>query len=375
MDGKQIQDHLLAHGISPESIVHKGEQRIKLSFEKNAAIAELIKRLPGRKWSQTLKSWHIPREKELLQQLVKNLEETNTITRAPEKAAVRPEPVIHAVPEWVADYKRHLKLRGRSENTQRNYTSNILQFYAHFQQTELKDLTKKQVEEYLEHLYDEHKLGPSAMNVTINAIKFLYEQVWDCPRTVYHLPRPKKPHLLPAFFNENEIEKMFNSIHNIKHKVILFTAYAAGLRVSEIVNLKVTDIYSGSMQIRVENAKGRKDRMVMLSETLLNILRTYFKKYQPKYWMFEGQFGGAYSVRSVQEILKKAKSAANIRHKGSVHALRHSFATHLLEGGTDIRIIQELLGHASLNTTQIYTHVTSKTKQKIVSPLDKLNLD
>ena len=130
-----------------------------------------------------------------------------------------------------------------------------------------------------------------------------------------------------------------------------------------------------NVQLRIENAKGNKDRMVPLSAVLLNILRKYYTMYKPKHWVFEGQKGESYSTRRVQEIMKKAKSQAKINHKGSVHALRHSFATHLLEGGTDIRIIQELLGHSNLNTTQIYTHVASKTKQKIISPLDKLNLD
>jgi site-specific recombinase XerD len=168
---------------------------------------------------------------------------------------------------------------------------------------------------------------------------------------------------------------MFNSITNLKHKVILFVGYSAGLRVSEIVNLKISDIYSGSMQIRIEQGKGKKDRMVMLSEKVLVLLRAYYTKYKPVYWLFEGPKGEQYSVRSVQQILKRAKSLAGIVHKGSVHTLRHSFATHLLEGGTDLRLIQELLGHTSIKTTVIYTHITDTSKAKVKSPLDKLNLN
>jgi len=388
MEGNQILQAFIALGIIPESIDYKGEQRIKLLFAFNKQLNDFVRKIPGIKWSRTHNAWHIPKSKALLIQITEEWTQNNpqpginpitTPKKEPDAVAIvtnqqiKKDPAL--LPDWYADYLRNLKLKNSAENTIKNYTSAIKQFYAYYKHLPTKEITKRQIELYLEYLYDHRKQGPSALNLTINAIKFLYEQVWDLPRTVYHLPRPKMPKKLPAFFHESEIEKMFNSIKNLKHKVILFSAYSAGLRVSEIVNLKISDIHSGSRQLLIENAKGHKDRMVPLSEVLLNVLRTYYTKYKPKHWLFEGQKGESYSTRSVQEIMKKAKLLAKINHKGSVHALRHSFATHLLEGGTDIRIIQELLGHSSLNTTQIYTHVASKTKQKIISPLDKLNLD
>ncbi len=164
-------------------------------------------------------------------------------------------------------------------------------------------------------------------------------------QTVYDLPRAKKPFQLPAVFAEEEVKQLIAATENLKHKSMLCLAYAGGLRVSEIVNLQLKDIDSQRMVITLRAGKGKKDRQVMLSEKLLILLREYFKEYNPKQWLFEGQFGGQYSTRSIQEVLQQAKHRAGIKKKGSVHALRHSFATHLLEGGTDIMSIKELLGH------------------------------
>lgn len=387
---QDIITRLSLYQVSVESTQHRNQQWLKITFDFNQQTASALKIVKGRYWSKTLKAWLLPNDPALLLQFLQNLEagtrhKSNVNNNPGPQKTVQQEDIFTAtlhdnrlkeagLPEWLPDFERHLKIRNYSENTRRSYRSSIIQFYVHFRDQEIQNISKKQIEEYLEYLCDSKQLGASALSGVISAIKFLFEKVWDFPRTVYHLPRPKKQKLMPSFFHESEIEKMFNSINNLKHKVILFTIYSAGLRVSEAVNLKVRDIYSESMQIRIECAKGQKDRMVVLSTVLLQVLRNYYSEYKPKYWLFEGQGGEQYSVRSVQKILMKAKTEANILHKGGVHALRHSFATHLLEGGTDIRIIQELLGHASLNTTQIYTHVASKTRQKIQSPLDKLNL-
>lgn len=165
---------------------------------------------------------------------------------------------------------------------------------------------------------------------------------------------------------------MLNSIQNIKHKAILLLIYSAGLRLSEVIEMKLTDIDSKRMLIRIAQSKGKKDRYIMLSNKLLIILREYYKEYRPKEYLFEGQKGGKYSARSVQAIFKEALIKSNINKKASVHILRHSFATHLLEAGTDIRMIQQLLGHCSIKTTQIYTQVSSSNIAKVISPYDSL---
>ena len=162
---------------------------------------------------------------------------------------------------------------------------------------------------------------------------------------------------------------------NLKHKTILCMAYSGGLRVSELINMKITDIDSKRMVITLRQAKGKKDRQVMLSSTLLIMLRAYFKEYKPAIWLFEGQSKGQYTTRSIEEIMKSAKRKSGITKKGSIHGLRHSFATHLLEGGTDLMTIKELLGHTNLSTTSKYTHVSRKQISKIKSPLDNLGLE
>jgi site-specific recombinase XerD len=182
----------------------------------------------------------------------------------------------------------------------------------------------------------------------------------------------KKPDSLPNILSVEDIRKIITSIANLKHRVIISTIYSCGLRISEAVNLKIQDIDSSSMTVKIVNAKGKSDRIVMLSEKLLESLREYFKKYRPKVYLFEGQNGGKYSARSIQQIFNHAVKRAKIKKKVTVHTLRHSFASHLLDNGTDIRFIQELLGHKHLSTTQIYTHINPVSVKKIRSPFDSL---
>ena len=201
------------------------------------------------------------------------------------------------------------------------------------------------------------------------------EQVLKRERFFWDIPRPKKPLLLPKLLNEKELSKLFNALENKKHKAMLFTAYSAGLRVSEIVNLKIADIDSGRMQIMVANAKGKKDRYVNLSPVLLDILRKYIVEYKPspKIYLFESeQTLTAYPTRTVQQIFSTAKHKAGIRKEVGIHSLRHSFATHLLDKGTDIKYIKDLLGHFNIKTTERYLHVSKKQLVNIVRPFDDL---
>jgi site-specific recombinase XerD len=189
------------------------------------------------------------------------------------------------------------------------------------------------------------------------------------------LPFPRRESKLPNVLSHREVLAIFDATENLKHKTMILMGYAAGLRVSEVVNLRITDIDSERMVISIKAAKGKKDRCVMLSEALLDTLRLYFKAYRPKNWLFEGQNFDQYSVRGLQKIFQTAKFTARIRKDVSFHSLRHSFATHLHEAGTDIRVIQELLGHNSTKTTEIYTHISNRTIQKVQSPLDALMND
>jgi len=203
----------------------------------------------------------------------------------------------------------------------------------------------------------------------------LYEAVLKQPGKVCDLPRMKRPEQLSVVLSREEVARLLKVVTNLKHKALLMIAYSAGLRVGEVVRLKVSDIDSQRMQIRVTAGKGAKDRYTLLSETALVVLREYFRAYKPKDWLFPGgEIGDHLSERSAQQIFQDAKKKAGIGKSATFHTLRHSFATHLLEDGVDIRYIQELLGHGTVETTQRYTHVTQKGMERIKSPLDNLKL-
>jgi site-specific recombinase XerD len=235
-------------------------------------------------------------------------------------------------------------------------------------------ITEEQIRDYLLYLIEKRDVSISYQNQSINAIKFYYEQVLGRPVRTYYIQRPKKPKVLPNVLSEEEVLLILNKMENLKHRCIISIAYSAGLRLGEVINLKPADIDSKRNYVIVRQGKGMKDRFSLLSSKVLEMLRIYYKEYQPKEYLFEGQFGGPYSATSIHNILKSAVEKAGIRKRVTVHTLRHSFATHLLERGTDIRYIQELLGHQSSRTTEIYTHMTQKGLGKIKSPLDNLSI-
>lgn len=269
-------------------------------------------------------------------------------------------------------YISHLQLKAYSENTIKCYAvefCHLLQLLKHFP---VKDLSPERLRSYIYYCIKTLKHSENAIHSKLNAVKYYFEQVLHREQFFMDIPRPKKPSLLPKALSTKEIKKMLQTIHNLKHQMIFKLCYGMGLRVSEIVNLKIAHIDSERMQVLVASGKGKKDRYVVLPESILDDLRSYYKAYQPQIYLFEGQHGGQYSIRSVQHIFKKAMLDAGIQKKIGVHALRHSYATHLIEQGTDIRFVQELLGHKDIKTTMIYTSMTDHSKRKIKSPLDML---
>jgi site-specific recombinase XerD len=272
----------------------------------------------------------------------------------------------------VEAYVELLRLKNYSATTITTYKSWFSVFLTRFPQHKPSAISRDEIMEFLIAYRNSGSWTATIQNQVVSAIKFFYQQLLKRPKENYELPRAQKPQTLPAVFAEEEVKKIILATENLKHRSMLCLAYAGGLRVSEIVKLTLQDIDSKRMIITLRQAKGRKDRQVMLSEKLLALLREYFKEFRPKRWLFEGQSGDLYSIRSVQQVIQQAKKRAGIKKRGSMHALRHSFATHLLEGGTDLLSIKELLGHNSLRTTLIYTHVTKKHLSKIQSPLDKL---
>lgn len=268
-----------------------------------------------------------------------------------------------------------LKLKAYSRSTIKTYLNEMAQLLKALGNWPADDLTDAMIRRYLVYCYEKMKLSENTLHNRINAMKFYYEQVLGRERFFWNIPRPKKPMQLPKLLNENELAALFNALSNKKHKAMLFTAYSAGLRVSEIVNLRISHIDSVRMQILVANGKGKKDRYVNLSPILLDILRNYLRSHRPapKLFLFESeQTFTAYPTRTVQQIFSNAKKKAGIQKSVGVHSLRHSFATHLLDKGTDIRYIKDLLGHFNIKTTERYLHVSKNRLVNIVSPFDDL---
>ncbi len=267
-----------------------------------------------------------------------------------------------------------LQLKAYSPSTVRTYRNEFAQLLYVLKNSPVDELTPSRLRDYFLYCLNTLKLSENTLHSRINAIKFYFEQVLKRERFFFEIPRPKKKVILPNVLAISQVEKLFAQLENLKHKTMIYLAYSAGLRVSEVVNLRIKDIHSARMVINIKGAKGKKDRSVALSEGILELLRKYYVTYQPKDWLFEGQYGDQYSTRSLQKVFHVAKEKAKIRQDVTFHSLRHSYATHLHESGTDIKLIQELLGHNDIQTTLRYTHVSNRTLENIKSPFDKLNL-
>jgi len=246
------------------------------------------------------------------------------------------------------------------------------EFVGHFMRPP-NQLGLEQIHQYQLHLTRERQVSWGVFNQSVAALRFFYGVTLDRDWDVKRIPYQKTGRKLPIVLSQAEVKALLDTVTNIKHRALLMTTYAAGLRVSEVVNLRVADIDSQRMMLRIEQGKSRKDRYLMLSDKLLTVLRQYWKVAQPEHWLFPGQIPGRHLTRSsVQRVFYKARNAAGITKKVSVHCMRHSFATHLLENGVNIRKIQMLLGHKGLSSTQVYTHVASDYLENTPSPLDIL---
>ena len=269
-------------------------------------------------------------------------------------------------------FREKMLLKGYSKNTQRTYYYEFAQFLYLLGNYSVNDLDEVRLKDYFVYCADKLQMSESQINSRYNALKFYYEQVLCRDKFFIELPRPKKALKLPKHISVRDIKRLFAVVTNPKHALMLKLSYGMGLRVSEIVNLKVSDIDSGNMQVLIERGKGKKDRYVNLPESILGELRSYYMEYRPSKYLFEGQGGGKYSIRSVQYVFKSALDKAKINKDVGIHSLRHSYATHLLENGTDISYIQNLLGHSSIKTTMRYVNVAQKSLKNVKSPLDKL---
>jgi integrase/recombinase XerD len=342
---------------------HHDQKVIFIHFAYNPHTVAEIKKLVGSRWSQSQKAWYVPDNNYYRSQF----DLPAALDNQPSVLQINSINHVH--------YQRFIttiQLKGYSQNTLRTYCSEFSQFLYILKSHSVLDCNEETIRNYILYCINELKLTENTLHSRINAIKFYFEKVLHRDRMFVEIPRPKKQSKLPKVIAIEDVKRLFEAAVNIKHNTLLKLCYGMGLRVSEIVNLKIIDIDSKTMRVFIARAKGKKDRYVNLPESILEQLRAYYVDYKPKVYLFEGQYGGQYSVRSAQQVFKNALLQAKINKTLGIHSLRHSFATHLLENGTDVRFIQELLGHKDIRTTLLYTNVSDKSIRNIKSPLDMM---
>ncbi len=383
---------------------HRNKLHIAILYDFNTSLNNKVRQVENVSWSKTHRCWYIPYNAKGYTQIIAALEQIAFVDisllkqyqkdnklKTYETKITKPI-VVHEKTEarkqivsnnkisssnlaWFEQNKALLELKAYSPATIKTYQNELRAFFLIINKSDASTLGVNRVKDYIHYCLTTLQLSENTVHSRLNALKFFYEQLLGKEKFFVDIPRPKKHLLLPKLLSEIEIERLFNALTNKKHKAILFTVYSAGLRVSEVVNLKLADVDSGRMQLFISNGKGKKDRYVNLSPVLLDILRQYIKTYKPrpKLHLFESeQTGLPYPTRTIQQIFTTAKIKAKIAKTVGVHSLRHSFATHLLEKGTDIKYIKDLLGHFDIRTTEIYLHVAKKSLVNIVSPLDDL---
>ena len=340
-------------------IKYRGESRIGVHFEKDADMIARIKKFEDSKWSQQLKVWHLPDTEE---NRIKFILATASSLLPSEEGIIQ-----------IEKFQLWLRSKRYSERTINTYKDALKSFFVFFNTKAIADLTNEDVIKYNNEFILKNKLSASYQNQITNAIKLYFRTIKYTKIEIDKIHRPKRAKVLPNVLSKEEVKAILEAHSNNKHKMMLSLIYSCGLRSGELLALKPIHIDSKRNIVLLKNAKGQKDRITPLSPKILEMLRTYFKEYRPIIYLFEGQKAGMpYDARSLQLVLKQALRKTKITKPVTLHWLRHSYATHLLESGTDLRYIQELLGHSSSKTTEIYTHVSTKSIQQIKSPFDDL---
>ena len=361
---------------------HRGQEVIFIEFAYDEELIKLVRSLAGCRWSMSNKCWYIFEESFDLNTVFVALSShayidysafsghENSPTK-PNKKKVKEVKLKVDIPQGYTDL---LDQRRYSHSTKTTYTHYFEDFIRNFPNQQLDEISEEEINQYLLKLIREENISASQQNQRINSIKFYYEKVLGHDRQIYEITRPKKEKRLPDVLSKEEVRLMIVGTSNIKHKCLLSLTYSCGLRRSEVIGLELKDIDSTRMLIKIRDSKGGKDRYVQLASSILKILRQYYVQEKPKVYIFEGQKGEQYSSTSIVNIVKKAAKRAGVKKRVYPHILRHSFATHHLEQGTDLRFIQEWLGHHSSKTTEIYTHVSEKNFHKFKNPIDDFDL-
>ncbi|NHN27309.1 tyrosine-type recombinase/integrase [Flavobacterium jejuense] len=338
-------------------ITYKKEKRIAVIFDKDARLIARIKTFKDARWSVSKGYWHLP----------DTIENRNRF-RIPST----PVPSDEGIQE-LRKFKHWLQSKRYSDNTIKTYGEALKSFLTFFNHKSVFEITNDDVILYTIEYILKNRLSSSYQNQLVNAIKLYFKTIHNEILVIDKIHRPQREKVLPNVLSKEEVKQILSAHTNLKHKVMLSMIYSCGLRRSELLNLRPNDIDSKRNIVIIRQSKGKKDRITPLSPKILEMLRNYYIAYKPKTWLFEGQNKGEqYSEQSLQSILKQALQKTKITKPVTLHWLRHSYATHLLESGTDLRYIQELLGHNSSKTTEIYTHVSTKSIQQIKSPFDEL---
>lgn len=370
---------------------HKNVEVVQVHFAKDEKLMNLIRTDKSLRWSKTMCCWYVPARQNLRQEMFQLLkgkawldyEALNTPIAGqsenkenpvvPVKAVVDLKNLSEDATKSVEEFRKWLCSKRYSNNTIATYTDAIKTFLRYYSHRPIGEITNDDLITFNNEYILANKFSASFQNQVVNAVKLFFSIIESKKLNPELVHRPKRAKLLPNVLSKEEIKLILRAPTNLKHKAMLSLIYSCGLRRCELLNLRLTDVDSARGLIIIRHAKGRKDRIAPLSEKTLALLRDYFAAYKPKQWLFEGQDKSEkYDERSLASVLKQALEKSRINKPVSLHWLRHSYATHLLENGTDLRYIQEILGHKSSRTTEIYTHVSTKSIQKIVSPFDSL---
>ncbi|WP_204347083.1 tyrosine-type recombinase/integrase [Psychroserpens algicola] len=353
---------------------NKAEQ-ILIYFDFNWKIIELARTIPNRKWSASMSCWYVKRSPEILQTIHNTFHEY-TIDDLEVKQT--PSIVLEHDTSQLTNTQRqilngfysYLKGKRYSDSTISTYTFLISDFLAYYHQVLTPELTNRQIELYIEDVYIKRKYSISKQRQFISALKIFKVYYPEVTFSAIDLIRPNRDRYLPTVLSKEEVIYLIRVTKNLKHRAVIAIIYSCGLRISELINLELKHIDINRRQIIIKNSKGRKDRYVIIAESFLPLLRNYLGTYAPSCYFVEGRNQQRYSAESVRQFLRQSCRLANIHKRVTPHTLRHSYATHLLENGIDLRYIQELLGHSKPETTMIYTHVAKKDLLYIKSPLD-----
>lgn len=377
--------------IKLSNAIHREQSVVLIEFEKDESIIALLKSsFPDVRWSKTFQCWYIVNKANIQMtffQIFKgkyyidysnlkkpyqanSTKQNSSSSDGSSKKKIVLPPLSYEQNQAIESMKKYMQSCRNAPSTVSTYTDVMKIFLRFFHDRQIESLEARDITTFNNEYILKYNYSSSFQNQVVNAVKMFVHVIQESKFNIDQIERPRRDKKLPVVLSKEEVSKLIELTTNLKHKTILALIYSAGLRISEALSMKPKDIDSKRMLIHVKNAKGKKDRYTLLSEKILLLLREYYTIYKPKKYLFEGQNGGQYSSRSAQAVLKEAASRAGITKPISLHTLRHSFATHLLEGGTDLRFIQELLGHSSPKTTMIYTHVSNSNLKKIKNPFD-----